>query len=88
MGDTDDRARRQLREAKKLSEIAGRLTRAKESTLDYRLGIMKCVKGSAQAQARPNPISVKGWPGLVEERIEVCGFAVHLPPGTAIISNS
>ena len=65
----DDRTRRNEREIKKRSEIAGRLTRAKESTLDYRLGITKNVKSGFQA--RPNPVSIKGWVGLVEERIEV-----------------
>jgi DnaJ family protein C protein 28 len=64
----DDRTRRKEREVKKRSEIVGRLTRAKESTLDYRLGI---TKNKAGMQARPNPVSVKGWAGLVEERIEV-----------------
>ena len=53
----------------KRSEIAGRLTRAKESSLDYRLGITKNMKGGVRA--RPNPVSIKGWVGLVEERIEV-----------------
>lgn len=72
----DDRARRQRREAKKRSEVAGRLTRAKESTLDYRLGIIKGAKGGGaqaqvQVQVRQNPVSMKGWAGLVEERIEV-----------------
>ena len=66
----DDRKRRSEREAKKRSEIAGRLTRAKESTLDYRLGITKNAKSAVRA--RPNPMSIKGWAGLVEERIEVC----------------
>jgi hypothetical protein len=65
----DDRTRRKEREVKKRSEIVGRLTRAKESTLDYRLGITKNIK--SRMQARPNPVSVKGWAGLVEERIEV-----------------
>jgi DnaJ family protein C protein 28 len=65
----DDRTRRKEREAKKRSEIVGRLTRAKESTLDYRLGITKNIKSGMQA--RPNPVSVKGWAGLVEARIEV-----------------
>ena len=63
-----DRARRKERDVKK-SEIAGRLTRAKESSLDYRLGITKNIKSGVQA--RPNPVSIKGWSGLVEERIEV-----------------
>ncbi len=64
-----DRARRKERDVKKRSEIAGRLTRAKESSLDYRLGIAKNTKSGARA--RPNPVSIKGWAGLVEERIEV-----------------
>ena len=65
----DDRTRRKEREVKKRSEIVGRLTRAKESTLDYRLGITKNIKNGMQAP--PNPMSVKGWAGLVEARIEV-----------------
>jgi DnaJ family protein C protein 28 len=65
----DDRTRRKEREVKKRSEIVGRLTRAKESTLDYRLGMGKNIKSGTQA--RPNPVSVKGWAGLVEARIEV-----------------
>ena len=71
----DDRTRRNERESKKRSEIVGRLTRAKESTLDYRLGITKNVKSGVQA--RPNPVSMKGWAGLVEERIEVrCALSI------------
>ena len=65
-----DRARRKEREVKKRSEIGGRLTRAKESSLDYRLGIAKNMKSGVRAL--PNPVSIKGWAGLVEERIEVC----------------
>lgn len=68
-GPDDDRTRRKEREVKRRSEIVGRLTRAKESTLDYRLGITKTIKSGTQA--RPNPVSVKGWAGLVEARIEV-----------------
>lgn len=60
----DDLARRKEREAKKKADYAGRLTRAKESTLDYRLGI----KGSA---SRPRPVTLKGWASLVEDKIEV-----------------
>jgi len=64
-----DLARRKEHDVKKRSEITGRLTRAKESSLDYRLGITKNIKSGVQA--RPNPVSIKGWSGLVEERIEV-----------------
>ena len=67
----DDRARRKERETKKRSEITGRLTRARESTLDYQLGIKNAGSGKQMQQARPNPVSIKGWAGLVEERIEV-----------------
>jgi len=68
----DDRARRKEGEMKKRSEIAGRLTRVRESTLDYRLGITK-----NGVQARRNPVSIKGWAGLVEERIEVSQNALR-----------
>ncbi|TFY67900.1 hypothetical protein EVG20_g3764 [Dentipellis fragilis] len=61
----DDKARRKEREVKKRTQTAGRLSRAKESTLEYRLGIK-----SSHVHSRPNPSSVKGWQGLVEERIE------------------
>ena len=67
----DDLSRRKERDAKRRSEIAGRLTRARESTLDYRLGIKSASTGGQAQQARPNPVSIKGWAGLVEERIEV-----------------
>ncbi|KAI0065799.1 hypothetical protein BV25DRAFT_1821485 [Artomyces pyxidatus] len=71
-GELDDRARRKEKEAKKRSLTAGRLTRAKESTLDYRLGIK-----TSHANARPNPVSMRGWGGLVEERIERARLAGH-----------
>jgi DnaJ homolog subfamily C member 28 len=75
----DDRPRHREREVKKRSEIVGRLTRAKESTLDYRLGITKNIKSGTQA--RLNPVSVKGWAGLVEARIEVrCVPSVIMKP--------
>ena len=64
-------AHRKERDAKKRSEIAGRLTRARESTLDYQLGIKSASSRGKAQQARPNPVSIKGWAGLVEERIEV-----------------
>ncbi|KAH9071612.1 hypothetical protein EDB83DRAFT_2194366, partial [Lactarius deliciosus] len=67
----DDHQRRKERDAKKRSEITGRLTRAKESTLDYRLGI----KSASSGRAQRNPVSIKGWAGLVEERIEVTSLA-------------
>ncbi|KAI0920862.1 hypothetical protein AcW1_004984 [Taiwanofungus camphoratus] len=63
----DERTRRKEKEARKRSEHAGRLSRARESTIDYRLGI----KGPTMTQhRRPNPVTLKGWASLVEERIE------------------
>ncbi|OSD04473.1 hypothetical protein PYCCODRAFT_1433349, partial [Trametes coccinea BRFM310] len=63
----DERARRKERETKKRMEQGTRLSRARESTIDYRLGI----KGAAAEQLRrPNPVSLKGWASLVEDRIE------------------
>ncbi|KAF8638553.1 hypothetical protein AX17_002096 [Amanita inopinata Kibby_2008] len=74
----DDKARRLEREARKRSEQVGRLTRARESTLDYRLGIAPNMKGSASTPVsgggreprQHNPVSLKGWTSLVEDRIE------------------
>ncbi|TCD61363.1 hypothetical protein EIP91_008553 [Steccherinum ochraceum] len=62
----DEKAVKKEREKRKRTEMAGRLSGAKESALDYRLG----VKGKAGAGRRPNPVTLKGWASLVEERIE------------------
>lgn len=64
----DDRLRRKELASKKRAQAVGRLTKARESTLDYRLGI----RGQGQAGGNPNPTSMRGWQGLVEDRIEVC----------------
>ena len=63
----DDKARRKAKETQKRMQQGVRLSQAKESTLDYRLGI----KGAAEQLRRPNPVSLKGWANLVEDRIEV-----------------
>lgn len=64
----DEKAKRKERETKKRMEQGTRLSQARESTIDYRLGI----KGAAAEQLRrPSPVSLKGWANLVEERIEV-----------------
>jgi DnaJ family protein C protein 28 len=63
----DDAARRKERETKRKAEYVGRLTRAKESTLDYRLGIRNSI-------GRLHPASLKGWANLVEDKIEVNTF--------------
>jgi hypothetical protein len=68
-------ARDRNRSAKRRSEQVVRLTKAKEETLDYRLGI----KGGEEAErrARANPVGMRGWASLVEERIEVCIYRSH-----------
>lgn len=63
----DDRARRKEKDMKQRKEKVGRLTRAKESTLDYRLGAHK----EPKKQIRPNPVSMRGWTSLIEDKIEV-----------------
>ncbi|KAG7097501.1 hypothetical protein E1B28_004843 [Marasmius oreades] len=67
----DERALRQEKERLKRTEQAGRLGKARESILDYRLGI-KGAGSLAQeiGGGRPNPASLKGWAGLIEDRIE------------------
>jgi DnaJ family protein C protein 28 len=65
----DDRTRRKEIELKKREKVAGRLTKAKESTLDYRLGINRA---DAPKRIRSNPISLRGWTSLIEDKIEVC----------------
>jgi DnaJ homolog subfamily C member 28 len=68
----DDRTRRKEIELKKREKVVGRLTKAKESTLDYRLGINRA---EAPKQIRPNPIRLRGWSSLIEDKIEVCQSA-------------
>lgn len=59
------------RKAQKRKEVAGRVANARESTLDYRLGI-KGAQASAQHHGlRPNPVNIRAWASLVEDRIEV-----------------
>ncbi|KAK0443877.1 uncharacterized protein EV420DRAFT_1622809 [Desarmillaria tabescens] len=67
MHSVDELTRKKEKEAKKRVEHVGRLSRARESTLDYRLGIKK---GSEGMGRRPNPVSMKGWAALVEDKIE------------------
>ncbi|KAK0230220.1 hypothetical protein IW262DRAFT_1337023 [Armillaria fumosa] len=63
----DELTRKKEKDSKKRVEHAGRLSRARESTLDYRLGIKKSSEGMGR---RPNPVSLKGWASLVEDKIE------------------
>lgn len=69
----DEKARQKLRETRKRTEQAGRLRNARESTLDYRLGVKGGAKSAHDAvRPRVNPTGMKGWASLVEDRIEVC----------------
>lgn len=60
-----DRARRKEKEERKKEERIGRLAQARESILDYRLGVRRA------DMRRPNPTSLKGWAGLIEDKIQV-----------------
>ncbi|KAL0951975.1 hypothetical protein HGRIS_008628 [Hohenbuehelia grisea] len=79
----DDRTRNLERQAKKRTERAGRLMSARESTLDYRLGIRGSRMqahdhGNAPKEPGPgrvHPVSMKAWTNLVEERIEKARLA-------------
>ncbi|KIY42904.1 hypothetical protein FISHEDRAFT_63093 [Fistulina hepatica ATCC 64428] len=64
----DERTLRKERERKKRTARAGRLHSAKESTLDYQLGIGG--SKSKRPPTRVNPVSIKGWASLIENQIE------------------
>ncbi|KZT60852.1 hypothetical protein CALCODRAFT_492128 [Calocera cornea HHB12733] len=68
----DPRIRAAARIAKKRGETQGRITRARESTLDYRLGARSAAGGKGE-----NPTSLRGWTSLIEERIEQARLAGH-----------
>ena len=61
----DEKARKLEKENKKRFQTAFKLEGAKESVLDHRLGIKQ------QKRTQANPVTMKGWRSLVEERIEV-----------------
>lgn len=66
--------------ARRRSENAQRLGRARESLLDYKLGI-RGTETHGQSQSRPSiPATIRGMVGLVEEKIEVC-IALQSPRG-------
>ncbi|KZP00311.1 hypothetical protein CALVIDRAFT_476423 [Calocera viscosa TUFC12733] len=69
----DPRLRAAVRIAKKRVETAGRITRARESTLDYRLG----ARSAGGAGKGENPTSLRGWTSLIEDRIEQARLAGH-----------
>lgn len=61
----DEKARKLERENSKRFQTALKLEGAKESVLEHRLGVKQ------QKRTHVNPIAMKGWRTLVEERIEV-----------------
>ncbi|KAG2156355.1 hypothetical protein DEU56DRAFT_937463 [Suillus clintonianus] len=71
---TGEHTRKTERELARRKEHAGRLSRAKESTLDYRLGLKN---NGGQHAARPNPVSMKGWQALIEDKIQKARAAGH-----------
>lgn len=69
--DMDDQTRRKMAAERKKAVAAGKLIRAKEGVLDYRLG--NGVRGDGEQSrgyAASNPVSLKGWNSMVEEKIE------------------
>jgi DnaJ family protein C protein 28 len=61
---SDEHGRKPQIEQRKRELKIERLTKAVESTLDYKLGIKDV------GSRRVNPVSLKGWNSLVEEKIE------------------
>ncbi|KAJ3878503.1 hypothetical protein F5051DRAFT_372752 [Lentinula edodes] len=70
----DEKAKKKERALLKRTEQAGRLGRARESTLDYRLGLKNTQIRSDGPQlptgGRPNPVGMRGWTSLIEDKIE------------------
>ncbi|KAJ7034708.1 hypothetical protein C8F04DRAFT_956028 [Mycena alexandri] len=54
---------------KELNKKLGRLARARDSTLDYRLGLGPHANRTG-GSPRVNPVNMKGWTSLIEDRIE------------------
>ncbi|KAJ6617924.1 hypothetical protein B0H10DRAFT_2218092 [Mycena sp. CBHHK59/15] len=69
-GADPDRDRASKAEKERTLQKVGRLTRARESTLDYRLGLAAGAKGTNTATPRVNPVNMKGWTSLIEDKIE------------------
>lgn len=76
--DSYERTKRTEREPGKRKQQARRLSHARESTLDYRLGLRDGGTGDRQISSRINPVTLKGWQSLIEDRIEVQELPVCL----------
>lgn len=70
-GMSDEGTSKTERELARRKEQVRRLTKARESTLDYRLGL----RNREKLAARPNPVNMKGWQALIEDKIEVGSIA-------------
>ncbi|KAF8520807.1 hypothetical protein BU17DRAFT_75584 [Hysterangium stoloniferum] len=67
----DTRTRIVERDRRRKEAYAGKIVGAKEGSLDYRLGVAgRNASAGRPGGGPPNPVSMKGWAGLVEERIE------------------
>ncbi|KAG6846702.1 hypothetical protein H0H93_012343, partial [Arthromyces matolae] len=76
----DEKLKKKERDEKKRLEKARRLGSAKEATLDYRLGIRGSGGGGGGGGGgQVNPVSMKGWTSLVEDKIEVGVFVPSHP---------
>ena len=71
---TTNLSNQESKNAKRRNETTQRLSRAREETLDYKLGIRN---GGGGSRTRANPVGMKGWASLVEERIEVSVSQPH-----------
>jgi DnaJ family protein C protein 28 len=61
----DEKARKLEKEKKRRFQTAFKLEGAKESVLDHQLGVER------KQRTQANPLTMKGWVSLVEQRIEV-----------------
>lgn len=59
------------KEKMKKTQQVERLSQALESTLDYRLGIKMGEQKHLVQTGKPNPVTLKGWNSIIEEKIEV-----------------
>jgi hypothetical protein len=69
----DPRIRAKQKTERRFAQVAGRIDRARESILDYQSGVH-----GQETRSRPNPVSIRGWNALIEERIQV-GWIFQLP---------
>ncbi|EIW76181.1 hypothetical protein CONPUDRAFT_84848 [Coniophora puteana RWD-64-598 SS2] len=74
----DETTQKTERELARRRETAGRLGRAKENTMNYRLGIRGEGGAGGGGEGRgANPLSLRGWQSLIEDKIEKARIAGH-----------